>query len=193
MISLEDGTRLLKLARDSVEEEFSGKRSSDREMGNRYSEKQGVFVTIHKDGRLRGCIGFPQPIYPLYEAVQKAAKHAAFRDPRFHPVTEEELEDLEFEISVLSVPRPIKNDPSEVKVGRDGLIIQGAYSSGLLLPQVATEHGWDAQEFLRHTCEKASLEEDFWKSEDAKIFSFQAQVFKETEEGVVEERTDPSC
>ena len=150
------------------------------ELKSRFNKKQGVFVTIHKNKELRGCIGFPEPIFPLYDAIKKAALYAAFEDPRFHPLRNDEYEDIEFELSILTVPEPV-NKPYEknIKVGEDGLIIRAMGRSGHLLPQVATEYNWSPEEFLGHTCQKAGLSDDAWKNDDIEILSFQAEIFSE--------------
>jgi AmmeMemoRadiSam system protein A len=140
-------------------------------------EKRGTFVTLW-DGDLRGCIGFPYPIKPLTEAVQEAAVSAALQDPRFDPVRAEEMNRIEIEISVLTVPQAIT--PPQIKVGVHGLIASRGSRSGLLLPQVAMESHWDAQTFLEQTCVKAGLPPDAWK-EKTNLYSFEAQVFSETD------------
>ena len=141
-----------------------------------FDTKRGVFVTLKIGGRLRGCIGFIEPVLPLAQAVVQAAVHAASQDPRFNPVTREELSRLEYEISVLTPLMEVKN-PSSIRVGRHGLVVAMDGRSGLLLPQVATENGWDRETFLRQTCFKAGLAPDAWKK-GARIFSFEAIVFR---------------
>ncbi|MFA9452556.1 MAG: AmmeMemoRadiSam system protein A, partial [Candidatus Aminicenantaceae bacterium] len=136
----------------------------------------GAFVTLTKQGRLRGCIGFVEPIAPLCKTVTLAAIYAATRDNRFPPVTSSELKSLEVEISVLSVPRKI-SDPNQVKVGKHGLIISLGDRRGLLLPQVPIDNGWDRQTFLQQACLKAGLPQDAWRS-GAEIQVFEAQVFR---------------
>lgn len=139
-------------------------------------EMRGAFVTIEKHHQLRGCIGYILPVYPLYETVIEVAQSAALRDPRFPPVTPKELKDLEVEVSVLTVPEKI-DDPSIVEVGKHGIIMKRGLYQGLLLPQVATEYGWDRVTFLEHTCLKAGLERDAWKDKATEIQIFSAQVF----------------
>jgi AmmeMemoRadiSam system protein A len=135
----------------------------------------GAFVTLKKRGSLRGCVGFVEPIAPLYKTVTLAAIYAATRDGRFQPVEASELESLEFEISVLSAPRKIR-DPDQVRVGKHGLIISQGDRKGLLLPQVPVENGWDRLTYLQQACLKAGLTQDAWRS-GAEIFVFEAQVF----------------
>ena len=139
-------------------------------------EKRGAFVTINKRGQLRGCIGYVQPYKPLYQTVEEMAAQAAFNDPRFDPVIEMELPDLEIEISVLTPLRRIK-DVEEIEVGKHGILIEKGYNSGLLLPQVATEYGWDRKTFLEHTCLKAGLPTNAWAEKDVAISIFSADIF----------------
>lgn len=182
MISQEDGKRLLKLARETVSSHFNNKEIEDIYLKGKYNKDQGCFVTLKKDG-LRGCIGFPEPVMPLYKAIKEAALHAAFSDPRFIPLRKEELKEVKFEISILTVPQLIKvNKPEDylkkIKVGEDGLIIRN-HCSGLLLPQVFTEYDCDAEKALEMTCHKAGLASDAWKDLNNKIYKFQAQIFGE--------------
>jgi len=139
-------------------------------------EKHGAFVTLTKNGRLRGCIGYMESALPLYQTVIRAAVFAASRDPRFRPVTSEELDDLEIEISVLSPLKKI-SDPSAVKVGKHGLFIAKNGKTGVLLPQVAAENRWNRETFLRQVCLKAGLDEEAWSS-GAELFVFEALVFR---------------
>jgi AmmeMemoRadiSam system protein A len=169
---------LIKLAKQAIEEEFSDKKidlPDDKELG----EKKGCFVTLTKNGELRGCIGFPYPIVPLGEAIVKAAKSAAFSDPRFPPLSEKEFVEVKVEISVLSVPREVKARPENIDIGVDGLMCEYQGFGGLLLPQVAIEHKMNAEQFLRALCEKAGLSLDTWKKEDFKLWKFQAEIIKE--------------
>ena len=183
MITGGEGKLLVNLARESISCCFNNKNPGITKVVN-FSEKQGVFVTLYKNNELRGCIGFPEPIFPLYKAVIKAALAAAFEDPRFPPLQKQEFKDISIEISVLTVPKFIKvKNPEEyikkIKIGRDGLIIRSNSNSGLLLPQVATEYKWDAKTFLEHLCQKAWLSSDAWKDITNKIYKFQAQIFRE--------------
>jgi len=148
-------------------------------------EPRGVFVTLeeHPSGRLRGCIGYPLPVFPLGIALVRAADAAAREDPRFPPVRPAELDRLTVEVSVLTVPEPILGPPEDrphaVVVGRDGLIVETSFDSGLLLPQVAVEQGWDAEAFLAGTCEKAGAPPSAWRRASTKVRKFQAEVFRE--------------
>ena len=139
-------------------------------------ENRGAFVTINKNGRLRGCIGYIEGRGPLYKTVEEMAEAAAFRDPRFSPVKENELSELEIEISVLTPLRKV-TDVNEIEIGRHGIYLKKGWYSGLLLPQVATEYGWDRQTFLEHTCQKAGLPIHSWKDKDTEIFIFSADIF----------------
>lgn len=138
----------------------------------------GAFVSLHRQGQLRGCIGRILSADPLYRTVQEMAVAAASQDFRFHPLHLDELADLEIEISALSVPEPIR--PEAVEVGKHGLIVSRGLSKGLLLPQVATQYGWDAETFLNHTAEKAGLGARDWKDPRSRIEAFTADVFSET-------------
>ena len=140
-------------------------------------EKRGVFVTIHKHDELRGCIGIFASDKPLYKTVAEMALKAAFKDPRFSPLIYDELKEIVFEISVLSPLREIK-EKRDIEIGRHGIYISKGASRGVLLPQVATEQGWDVDSFLSHTCLKAGLPKDEWKR-DVKIEIFSAQIFSE--------------
>ncbi|MFQ5406385.1 MAG: TIGR00296 family protein [Candidatus Micrarchaeia archaeon] len=195
MVSLQQGEFLVKLARDSVSTYLkNGQRIRPTENGFDL-KKQGVFVTLQSfpERVLRGCIGFPYPVKRLDEAVVEMALAAAFQDPRFPPLQKGELQKVVFEISVLTVPKALDVEAArraeKVRVGFDGLTIEKEGCSGLLLPQVATEQGWQAEEFLRHVCLKAGLDSEVWLDETAKVCAFQAQVFAEQKpEGSVVEK-----
>ncbi|ACJ17457.1 hypothetical protein, conserved [Thermococcus onnurineus NA1] len=184
------GEFLVRLARRAIEEYVRNGRTIEPPEGTppELWEKMGVFVTLNRHNvppqmSLRGCIGFPLPIYPLVEATIKAAIYAAVDDPRFPPVKESELDDIVIEVSVLTPPELIEGPPEErprkIKVGRDGLIIEKGIHSGLLLPQVPIEWGWDEEEFLAQTCWKAGLPPDCWLDEDTKVYRFTAEIFEE--------------
>lgn len=142
------------------------------------AEKRGAFVTLHKHGELRGCIGYVEAVKPLYQAVSDMAVAASSEDPRFPPVSPAELGDIDIEITVLSPLRRLSS-PDSVVVGRHGLVIRKGFSSGLLLPQVPVEQGWNREQFLAHTCRKAGLAPMAWKDPDAQLFCFTGQVFGE--------------
>ena len=192
-LSDSDGVFLVKTARMAVTEFLSnGKRMKlESEYEGKFSFNSGVFVTLNNSDGLRGCIGFPMPDKKLSHGIIDAAISAATEDPRFSPVKTNELNDIVFEVTVLTPPAEIVvTDPTEylrkIKVGRDGLIIKHSFSSGLLLPQVPIEYDWSVEEFLQHTCEKAGLERDTWKNESIKIEKFEGIIFKEeTPNGVI--------
>ena len=192
-LSDSDGELLVKTARRAVTEFLSnGNRMKlESELEEKFSFNSGVFVTLNNPDGLRGCIGFPMPEKKLSRAIVEGAIAAATEDPRFPSVKTNELNDIVFEVTVLTPPVEIDvSDPMEylekIKVGRDGLIIRHSFSSGLLLPQVPVEYGWNAEEFLQHTCEKAGLARDTWKNESVKIEKFEGIIFKEeTPNGVI--------
>ena len=185
-LSDSDGVVLVKTARKAVTEFLSnGNRMKlESDLEEKFSFNSGVFVTLNNPDGLRGCIGFPMPEKKLSHAIVEGAIAAATEDPRFPSVKTNELNDIVFEVTVLTPPIEIDvSDPTEylekIKVGRDGLIIRHSFSSGLLLPQVPVEYGWDVEEFLQHTCEKAGLARDTWKNESVKIEKFEGIIFKE--------------
>jgi AmmeMemoRadiSam system protein B/AmmeMemoRadiSam system protein A len=140
---------------------------------------RGAFVTLTKHGELRGCIGYTHAFKPLYLTVRDVAAHAALRDPRFPPVTAQELAELEYEISVLSPMRRVR-DVKQIRIGQDGLLIRKGNTQGVLLPQVASENGWDQLTFVRQVCRKAGLPSEAWRAPDTDLFFFTAVVFKPT-------------
>jgi AmmeMemoRadiSam system protein A len=173
----EEREQLRKMARAVIENRSRGKDVSlPPEATGNLQTKCGAFVTIHKQGMLRGCIGSIESDNPLVKTVADMAEAAAFRDPRFRPVTEEELPYLDLEISVLTPLQKI-TDPEQIEVGKHGIVIRKGYRSGLLLPQVATERDWDCITFLGETCRKAGLPMNAWKDPDTDIFVFSADVF----------------
>lgn len=185
LLSLEQGEKLVKLARKSISYALYTNSLLKEEVPKEFSEARGVFTTLHSfpSKELRGCIGFPYPLMPLWNAVIESAYSAAFNDPRFPPLQGKELNKIIIELSVLTVPEEVKGEKEEVakkiEIGRDGLIIQKGIHSGLLLPQVATEHKMNAIEFLEQTCLKAGMEKEEWKEKECRILKFQAQIFKE--------------
>ena len=185
-LSDSDGVVLVKTARKAVTEFLSnGNRIKlESDLKEKFSFNSGVFVTLNNPDGLRGCIGFPMPEKKLSHAIIEGAIAAATEDPRFPSVKTNELNDIVFEVTVLTPPVEIDvSNPMEylekIKVGRDGLIIRHSFSSGLLLPQVPVEYGWNVEEFLQHTCEKAGLSRDTWKNESVKIEKFEGIIFKE--------------
>ncbi|MGA3195034.1 MAG: AmmeMemoRadiSam system protein A [Terriglobales bacterium] len=140
-------------------------------------EPRGVFTTLYSSDQLRGCVGYPLPIRPLFRAVAETARAAAFEDSRFVPLTPEEAPGLKISLSVLSPLMAIA--PGEVEIGRHGLVISDGIRRGLLLPQVPIEHGWDRETFLQQTCRKAGLPLDAWRQPEVQIQGFTADVFSD--------------
>jgi AmmeMemoRadiSam system protein A len=179
MLTKEERSVLLKLARDTIHAKLYGENLPSIDPSSPVlSEPRGAFVTLHQYGRLRGCIGYVEAIKPLYKTVQEMAIAAAFQDPRFPGLTESEFNDIDIEISVMSPLERIA-DLKKIEVGKHGIIIKRGFNSGLLLPQVATEQGWERDTFLEHTCYKAGLPGDCWKKPDTEITVFTAEVFSE--------------
>jgi uncharacterized protein (TIGR00296 family) len=190
MFSDEDGRLAVKIAREIVEAHVKKEKPPEFEVPDIFKQKSGVFVTLttYPDDELRGCIGYPEPIMPIIDAIKDSAVSAASRDPRFPPVRPAELKKIKVEVSLLTPPVEIcVEKPGKlvdcVKVGEDGLIVQRNWAKGLLLPQVPIEWSWDAEEFLCQTCVKAGLMPDTWLQEGTKVFKFQAEVFSESKPG----------
>ena len=170
---------LFRVARQSIQAYLKGEKAALPQAPSKVlSQPSGVFVTLHWQGRLRGCIGYLEAMKPLLTAVQEMAVAAAFNDPRFPPLRQEELADLDVEISILTPMRQIKNT-EEIQVGRDGIYLQRGPYRGLLLPQVATEYGWDRVTFLKQTCVKAGLPPDAWEDPATRISIFSATILHE--------------
>ncbi len=168
--------QLKSLARRTIESVLFGKDKGEVQLSEGLKEKNGAFVTIKHKGQLRGCIGYIRAVLPLHTTISEMALQAAFHDPRFSPLGKDEWKDIDIEISVLTPLKKIE-DVSEIQVGRHGLYIEKDYHSGLLLPQVAEEYHWDAITFLENTCHKAGLPKDAWKSENANMYVFSAEIF----------------
>jgi uncharacterized protein (TIGR00296 family) len=186
----EEGKFLIQLARTTVKKylETGEKIETPKGAPKKFFENCGVFVTISSlrrgEKELRGCIGYPYPTSPLVEAVIDSAINAATQDPRFEPLSLNELEKVVFEISVLTPPENVevanpKEYLSKIKVGEDGLIVEKGYYKGLLLPQVPVEWGWCEEEFLCQCCVKAGIPLDSWLTKGVKIYKFKAIVFEE--------------
>ena len=186
--SLEEGRYLVLTARRTVESSLGIKsRGALPEPQRRFEEKRGAFVTIrtYPGADLRGCIGRPYPSERLADAVRNSAIDAAFSDPRFDPVSADELPNLTFEVSVLTQPSKVsvvspKEYREKVVVGRDGVIVRWMRGSGLLLPQVPVEEKWDIDTYLSYACMKAGATPDLWLSGQIELSTFQAIVFEET-------------
>lgn len=194
---MKEGEKAVKLARKAIEEYLETRKVIKDRLEGVFSEKRGVFTTLIKHGELRGCIGFPYPIKRLDEAIIESAIAAAVDDPRFEPVRRSEMEEIIVEVTVLTEPEKINAKPKDlpkfVEIGRHGLMVRKGLFSGLLLPQVAVEYGFDAEEFLTQTCIKAGLPPDCWLT-GAEVYRFEGQIFKEVEpKGDVVEVDIKSC
>ncbi len=180
------GEHLLKLARFYISEKV-GKRMKmpdDSGFDKLLSTKRGVFVTLSKHGRLRGCIGIPEPLMSISGAIKEAAVSAAFNDPRFIPLEYKEFDDTTIEVTLLTKPIEITRPFREkIVIGRDGIIVRCGTKSGLFLPQVPTEQGWNVDEYLIQICFKAGLFSDCLKNPESKLYTFQGTVYKEQYNG----------
>ena len=176
-LSAEEKKYLHQVAKTSIEKQLLGEPLPHFDPPYpRLQEKRGAFVSLHRRGQLRGCIGYLQPYKPLGQTVSEMATAAAFQDSRFKPLRKDEFKDLEIEISVLTPFRKI-TDINEIAIGKHGIYIMKGFNSGLLLPQVATEYKWDTETFLEHTCQKAGLDKDAWKDKNTEIYIFSADIF----------------
>jgi hypothetical protein len=182
MLNIAQRKRLLEIARKTIETHLlTGKKMEVTEADPVFNKEMGAFVTLHKDGELRGCIGNIIGRGPLYLTVRDMAIEAATGDPRFSPVKPGELKNIEIEISVLTPLEKI-DDVSKIKMGVHGVLVRKGYNSGVFLPQVATETGWSREEFLSNLCaHKAGLAADAWKDKSTDIYIFSAEVFSEKE------------
>ncbi|MCD6581825.1 MAG: AmmeMemoRadiSam system protein A [Desulfuromusa sp.] len=179
MLSKTDATTLLKIAREAIihqikNEDYSPTPQEEKAL----NEHSGCFVTITQDGHLRGCIGNFQSQQPLYREVTTMAIAAASQDPRFQPMSRDELDNFSVEITALSPLEKIE-DTNLIEVGTHGIYIVKGHNRGVLLPQVATEYGWDRETFLRQTCVKAGLSENSWQHPDTDIYIFGGQIIHE--------------
>jgi hypothetical protein len=187
MLSLEEGRKTVKFSREVIESVLKKRDIKSFELGDIFNEKLGVFVTIHKLplNNLRGCIGIPKPIMSLKNSITEASK-SVIRDPRFPPLSEDELDKIIIEVTILTKPKKIivkkpEDYINEIIIGRDGLIIEKNFNSGLLLPQVPVEQGWDVNEYLINICLKAGLPTDSWLDKETIIYKFSGQIFTEIE------------
>ncbi len=174
---------LLTIARDTINAELSGQRLTIPEDYTNKPELQktgGVFVTLHINKELRGCIGLIESSLPLVESVHEMAYQAAFRDPRFPALTTEELPDVDLEISVLTKPSEVE-DPQQIRLGEDGIVFTYLAYRSLFLPQVATDQGWDLETTLNFLARKAGLPPETWQNPESTFQVFQAQHFNESE------------
>jgi AmmeMemoRadiSam system protein A len=176
-LSQQDKQTLRQIARQTIDAALQRQKLPSLAPGSPIlQEKRGAFVTLRRRGQLRGCIGLIEPVRPLAEAIQEMSLAAAFRDPRFPPLTAEEFNEVDIEISVLTPLHQIQK-VEEIEVGKHGLYIKNGPYAGLLLPQVATEYRWDRPTFLRETCRKAGLSPEAWKEPDTQIYIFSAEIF----------------
>ena len=183
--SAEERRLLLNVAHSAIAAAVEGRRYETPEVPPHLRQARGAFTTLHRAGCLRGCIGYVIAQHPLVETVAQTAAAAALEDPRFEPVSAEEVSQLDIEISVMSPITPIR--PEDIVIGRHGLLVSYGPRRGLLLPQVATEYDWDAETFLAQTCYKAGLPPDAWQR-GAKLEAFTAEVFGDQEKGRAEAR-----
>ena len=186
MYSDDDGKLAVEIARKTIEKYLKDNKKPDFKVPDHFNNNSGVFVTLNKHPKddLRGCIGYPEPVAPLVEALTDSAINAATRDPRFPTVKLKEMDHIIVEVSLLTPPEQISvKKPqdyfAEIKIGRDGLIVEKGMFRGLLLPQVPVEWKWDVEEFLSHTCMKAGLSADCWLEKGTKFYKFSAEVFHE--------------
>ena len=184
------GEKIVKLARKAVEKYLNESVVINADNSNGLPQKAGVFVTLNylsnNKEYLRGCVGFPVAEKTLYQSVIEAAIAAATQDPRFEPINKEDIENIIFEVSVLSPPEKIevqnpKDYKNHIKIGRDGLILKCKYGSGLLLPQVPVELNWDIDEYLANICYKAGAPPDAWLMPESQLYKFGAVIYKEFE------------
>jgi AmmeMemoRadiSam system protein A len=178
-----DRQRLLHLARRALEARVRGEAIPHAETGGALELPLGAFVTIHSRGTLRGCLGRIECTEPLAQTVIELAQSVSHSDPRFPAVRASELTDISIEISVLQPERQVRN-PTEIDIGRHGVIAERGRRRGLLLPQVAVEHGWDRDTLLEHVCRKAGLARHAWRDDpEVQLFIFEAEVFSENADG----------
>jgi AmmeMemoRadiSam system protein A len=174
----EERLQLLAVARQAIASALQNHVLSAVPPSPHLAEPRGVFTTLYHHAELRGCVGYVFPKLPLFQAVGETARAAAFEDGRFSPLTPDELPELSVSISVLSALRPVQ--PSEIEIGRHGLLIKYGSARGLLLPQVAVEHRWDVATFLEQTCRKAGLPPEAWRM-GARVEAFTAESFSDRE------------
>jgi AmmeMemoRadiSam system protein A len=180
-LSDDEKRELLGIARRSVESVVRGYGVPvPKTKSQALQEPCGAFVTINELDQLRGCIGYTEVAKPLAEVVSEVAAKAALDDPRFPPVSEDELDKIQLDISVLS-PLERVSQIDKIEVGKHGLLLENGYFRGLLLPQVAVEYNWDRESFLQNTARKAGLPLDAWKDKNTILYIFTAEVFSEEE------------
>lgn len=178
MPSAGDRAALLAWARESIAARLEGRKAAAAPSSPALSREAGAFVTLSREGSLRGCIGRITASGPLVETVHEMALAAAFEDPRFSPLSAKELPEVEIEITILS-PLARLSSVEDIEMGRHGLYLVKGWHSGLLLPQVPTEFGWDRDTFLEQLCYKAGLPKGAWREPEAELFAFEGAVFNE--------------
>jgi len=176
-VPAEEAARALACARAAIEAEWSGAPPPPAPAGGVFDERCGVFVTLHKAGHLRGCIGRPLGDRPLGAALREVALEAAFDDPRFPPLRPDEWPQVELEISLLEEPRPVAG-PGGIEAGRHGVLLDCDGRRALFLPQVAAEQGWTREELLAALCRKAGLPRDAWQRPGCRLRVFEARVLR---------------
>lgn len=178
-LSTQEQQILLDIARQAIVDQVSlGQFEVEPREEKSLNSRSGCFVSIKQNGKLRGCIGNFQSSQPLFSEVAEMAVSSATKDPRFYPMQKNDLKDFKLEISVLS-PLEKVEEVNEIEVGKHGIYLEKSFHRGVLLPQVAVEHGWDRETFLMQTCIKAGLPTTAWQAEDAEIYIFSAQIFAE--------------
>ncbi len=188
MFTQEDGEKAVKMARKAIESAVRKEPMPEMEIPEKFEKKMGAFVTINRypSEDLRGCIGYPEPMFKLKKAIRDGAQNAAMRDPRFPPLTEDELDSIVIEVSLLTPPEKLECDspdelPNKIKCGKHGLIASGGGRRGLLLPQVPVDQSWDEEQFLDHTCRKAGLRPSDWREGNCDFEIFEGVIFAEKE------------
>ena len=170
---------LARLAREAIQKHFEGGTIEVPErIKRKYAESAGIFVTLYHFNEQRGCIGFAEPMFPIWEGVISAALGAAFNDPRCMPLSPEELEECKLEVSVIQKPTQIKN-PSEIQIGRHGLIVQKEHRTGLILPEVFMDYQTNTREALEMTCRNAGLPQDSWQKKETTVLKFHTEKVRE--------------
>jgi len=176
MLSSDEKNQLLTLARNAITAKLQGKEIKTLTDNSKFSEKRGVFVSLHKNGDLRGCIGYIEPICDVWRAVIENAKAAAFEDPRFLPLQENEIDDIKIEISVLTAPKKTKVD--SIRPGIDGVVLKSGMKKGTYLPQV-WKHFKNKENFLDSLCVKSGLSQNCWQKKDVEVYAYQSETFGE--------------
>ncbi|MCL5438082.1 MAG: AmmeMemoRadiSam system protein A [Candidatus Thermoplasmatota archaeon] len=177
-ITEEDRATMITIARHTLEALLLKKEFIPSSYGGRLEEKAGVFVTLKKHGELRGCVGYPDPVFPIAEAVRKSTISSAVMDPRFKSLGKDEIPELSIEIAVLGPREKFEPGKDKLEIGRHGTIVESAWTSGLLLPQVAVEEGLDQEQFLDATCIKAGMLEGCWKEDGVTVYIFEGLYFE---------------